>query len=223
MTVNPGFCSYSMTKHAVVALTEALSLDLRTQGIGNVGVTIVMPGVVQSSIMFPEKTGAASLQDSARDATGQSGARRAGSGDACRRRWRPSARGTGGAGLRRGPARRPRRRFAQFHRPSLAGAGARDRPGSRRRDRSLSPLHRTLARDGREGECMTYDLIVVGGGIGGSALAAVMARAGKSVLLLEKSTAYEDRVRGEWIAPWGVAETRRLGLYDTLVAAGGTT
>jgi 2-polyprenyl-6-methoxyphenol hydroxylase-like FAD-dependent oxidoreductase len=68
---------------------------------------------------------------------------------------------------------------------------------------------------------MTYDLIVVGGGIGGSALATVMARAGKSVLLLEKSTAYQDRVRGEWIAPWGVTETRRLGLYDTLLAAGG--
>lgn len=68
---------------------------------------------------------------------------------------------------------------------------------------------------------MTHDLIVIGGGIGGSALAAVMARAGRRVLLLEKSTAYEDRVRGEWIAPWGVTETRRLGLYDALVAAGG--
>ncbi|MEQ9506175.1 MAG: FAD-dependent monooxygenase [Hyphomonas sp.] len=68
---------------------------------------------------------------------------------------------------------------------------------------------------------MTYDLVIVGGGIGGSALAAVMAEAGRSVLLLEKSEQYEDRVRGEWIAPWGVAETRRIGLYDTLVAAGG--
>lgn len=68
---------------------------------------------------------------------------------------------------------------------------------------------------------MTYDLIVVGGGIGGSALAAVMARAGRRVLLLEKSTVYEDRVRGEWIAPWGVTETQRIGLYDALVAAGG--
>ena len=67
----------------------------------------------------------------------------------------------------------------------------------------------------------SYDLIVVGGGIGGSALAATMAKAGKSVLLLEQSTVYEDRVRGEWIAPWGVAETKRLGLYDLLVAAGG--
>jgi len=68
---------------------------------------------------------------------------------------------------------------------------------------------------------MHYDLIIVGGGIGGSALAATMARAGKSVLLLEKSTEYEDRVRGEWIAPWGVAETKRLGLYDLLKGAGG--
>lgn len=67
----------------------------------------------------------------------------------------------------------------------------------------------------------TYDLIIVGGGIGGSALATVMARAGKSVLLLEQSEVFEDRVRGEWIAPWGVAEVQRLGLYDLLMQAGG--
>ena len=68
---------------------------------------------------------------------------------------------------------------------------------------------------------MKYDLIIVGGGIGGSALAAVMAKAGWSVLLLEKQAQYEDRVRGEWIAPWGVAETKRVGLYDLLKRAGG--
>lgn len=66
-----------------------------------------------------------------------------------------------------------------------------------------------------------YDLIIVGGGIGGSALATVMARAGSSVLLLEQSEAYEDRVRGEWIAPWGVDEVKRVGLYDLLMDAGG--
>jgi 2-polyprenyl-6-methoxyphenol hydroxylase-like FAD-dependent oxidoreductase len=66
-----------------------------------------------------------------------------------------------------------------------------------------------------------YDLIIVGGGIGGSGLATVMARAGRRVLLLERSEAFEDRVRGEWIAPWGVAEVQRLGLYDLLMAAGG--
>jgi menaquinone-9 beta-reductase len=70
-------------------------------------------------------------------------------------------------------------------------------------------------------EARTYDLVIVGGGIGGSALATVMARAGKSVLLLEQSLVYEDRVRGEWIAPWGVAEVRRVGLYDLLMSAGG--
>jgi 2-polyprenyl-6-methoxyphenol hydroxylase-like FAD-dependent oxidoreductase len=68
---------------------------------------------------------------------------------------------------------------------------------------------------------MDYDIIVVGGGIGGSALSTVMARDGLKVLLLEASDAYEDRVRGEWIAPWGVTEVRRVGLYDLLMAAGG--
>ena len=67
----------------------------------------------------------------------------------------------------------------------------------------------------------TYDLIVVGAGIGGSALAATMARAGRDVLVLERSEVFEDQVRGEWMAPWGVAEVKRLGFYDVLVAAGG--
>lgn len=62
ITVNPGFASYSMTKHGVVALTEALWLDLAAEKIGNVGATVVMPGVVQSKIMFPEKTGPQSIQ-----------------------------------------------------------------------------------------------------------------------------------------------------------------
>jgi len=66
-----------------------------------------------------------------------------------------------------------------------------------------------------------YDLVIVGGGVGGSALAKVMSDAGRSVLLLEQSEVYEDKVRGEWIAPWGVAEVHRLGLYDLLMAAGG--
>jgi NAD(P)-dependent dehydrogenase (short-subunit alcohol dehydrogenase family) len=62
ITVNPGFCTYSMTKHAVVALTEALYLDLAAQRIRNIGVTIVMPGMSRSDIMNPEKTGPAALQ-----------------------------------------------------------------------------------------------------------------------------------------------------------------
>ena len=65
------------------------------------------------------------------------------------------------------------------------------------------------------------DVVIAGAGIGGSALATVLARAGLAVLVLEKETAYRDRVRGEWIAPWGVVEAQRLGLYAALRAGGG--
>jgi flavin-dependent dehydrogenase len=65
----------------------------------------------------------------------------------------------------------------------------------------------------------SYDVVIVGGGIAGSGLATMLARAGKSVLVLEKTVAYRDLVRGEWIAPWGVVEAKRTGLYDALAAA----
>jgi len=78
-----------------------------------------------------------------------------------------------------------------------------------------------MGQEGAAREIGDYDLIVVGGGVGGGALSTVMARAGRKVLLLEQTETYVDRVRGEWIAPWGVVETRTLGLYDTLMAAGG--
>src|SRR5262249_4691353 len=64
------------------------------------------------------------------------------------------------------------------------------------------------------------EVVVVGGGVGGSALATALAREGLATLVLEKSTQHLDRVRGEWLAPWGVAEAVRLGLYETLLAAG---
>lgn len=65
------------------------------------------------------------------------------------------------------------------------------------------------------------DVVVVGGGIAGSAMGTVLARAGRSVLVLERTTEFRDRVRGEWLAPWGVIEAQRMALYDVLVAAGG--
>jgi 2-polyprenyl-6-methoxyphenol hydroxylase-like FAD-dependent oxidoreductase len=62
-----------------------------------------------------------------------------------------------------------------------------------------------------------YDVITVGGGLGGAALAKVLAEHGKRVLVIERETQFKDRIRGEWIAPWGVAESQRIGLYDTLM------
>lgn len=68
---------------------------------------------------------------------------------------------------------------------------------------------------------MSYDAIVVGGGLAGSALADQLARAGRRVLVLERETRFKDRVRGENMLAWGVAAARRLGIYDDLIAAGG--
>lgn len=62
----------------------------------------------------------------------------------------------------------------------------------------------------------SYDLVIVGGGLGGSALAKAMAEHGARVLVLERETRFKDRVRGEQMHPWGVAEIRQLGIYDLL-------
>ena len=61
-----------------------------------------------------------------------------------------------------------------------------------------------------------YDVITVGGGLGGAAFAKVMAEHGARVLVLERERQFKDRVRGEYLAPWGVAEARALGLHDML-------
>lgn len=68
---------------------------------------------------------------------------------------------------------------------------------------------------------MHVDVVVVGGGIAGSALAARLAGAGLTVTVLEQQTAFRDRVRGETIVPWGVREVVALGVEEVLVGAGG--
>ena len=65
------------------------------------------------------------------------------------------------------------------------------------------------------------DVVVVGGGIAGSALAAALARGGLEVVVLERQSAYRDKVRGEVFVPWGTAELKRLGLEEALLGAGG--
>ncbi|MBI1728971.1 MAG: FAD-dependent monooxygenase [Candidatus Rokubacteria bacterium] len=67
---------------------------------------------------------------------------------------------------------------------------------------------------------MRYDLIIVGGGLAGSALAKGMAEGGARVLVLEREREFRDRIRGEGMHPWGVPEVRALGVYDALKAGG---
>jgi len=62
-----------------------------------------------------------------------------------------------------------------------------------------------------------YDAVVVGGGMGGSAFAGVMARAGYRVLVVEREMHFRDRVRGEGMHAWGIPEAKALGIYDTLL------
>jgi 2-polyprenyl-6-methoxyphenol hydroxylase-like FAD-dependent oxidoreductase len=68
---------------------------------------------------------------------------------------------------------------------------------------------------------VTVDVAIVGGGIAGAALATVLARESYEVLLLERQTTYRDKVRGEFLSCWGVAEMLALDLEKPLLDAGG--
>jgi menaquinone-9 beta-reductase len=62
----------------------------------------------------------------------------------------------------------------------------------------------------------SYDIITVGGGIAASSLAKAMADRGAKVLVLEREKQFKDRVRGEAIVSWGVAEANELGISGLL-------
>lgn len=63
-----------------------------------------------------------------------------------------------------------------------------------------------------------YDVVVVGGGVGGAAVAYRLALAGFVVLVLEQTRTYRDRVRGDVMYPWGVTAAVELGLLETMLA-----
>src|SRR5215218_3347389 len=65
-----------------------------------------------------------------------------------------------------------------------------------------------------------FDIVIVGGGIAGSALGGVLARAGLGVLVIEREARFRDRIRGEGTWPWGVDEAYRAGLGGVLERAG---
>ena len=64
---------------------------------------------------------------------------------------------------------------------------------------------------------MDYDLAIVGGGLAGSSLGMALAKTGAGVLIIEREAQFRDRVRGEGMLPWGVAEARELEVYQPLL------
>ncbi|KAL9938028.1 hypothetical protein V8E36_002651 [Tilletia maclaganii] len=62
----------------------------------------------------------------------------------------------------------------------------------------------------------SFDVVIVGAGIVGSALAFSLARSGRTVALFERDLSQPDRIVGELLQPAGVHALTRLGLQDAL-------
>ena len=61
------------------------------------------------------------------------------------------------------------------------------------------------------------DAVIVGGGLAGSGLAITLRRLGMEIALVERTTEFHDRIRGETIHPWGAREIRELGLEKVAI------
>ena len=92
---------------------------------------------------------------------------------------------------------------------------------------TLSPRHpdtptprHSVSSDVRRPTSDYVDVVIVGGGIAGSTLAIVLARAGVAVAVVERERAFRDRVRGEALMPWGAALARELGILEALAESG---
>ena len=67
---------------------------------------------------------------------------------------------------------------------------------------------------------MTRDIVVVGAGVGGLAVATLLARAGHRVTVLERFDAPKPLGSGLMLQPTGLAALERLGLRDEVTALG---
>ncbi|MBX7157029.1 MAG: tryptophan 7-halogenase [Verrucomicrobiae bacterium] len=65
----------------------------------------------------------------------------------------------------------------------------------------------------------TYDVVIIGGGPGGSTAGALLAQAGKKVLILEKETFPRFHV-GESLIPYGNDILKELGVWEKIEKAG---
>ncbi len=66
---------------------------------------------------------------------------------------------------------------------------------------------------------VSAEIVVVGGGLAGAAVAAHLGRAGREVVLVEKAPRYRWRACGVFSSPAAVEELRSLGLSDQTIGA----
>ncbi|QEN16448.1 FAD-dependent oxidoreductase [Mycolicibacterium sp. ELW1] len=74
-----------------------------------------------------------------------------------------------------------------------------------------------------EGVIVDADVIVIGGGIAGCAMAFRLAGMGVAVTVLERERVYRDIVRGEALVPWGFREATELGIANTILETEGVS
>lgn len=65
-----------------------------------------------------------------------------------------------------------------------------------------------------------YDVIVVGARVAGSPVGMLLARAGYSVLIVDRDEFPSDTMSTHFVHPWGLARLQRWGLLDALLATG---
>lgn len=65
-----------------------------------------------------------------------------------------------------------------------------------------------------------FDILIIGAGVIGSALAVTFARQGRNVLILERNLEEPNRIVGELLQPGGVAALQKLGMGDCLEGIG---
>ena len=78
--------------------------------------------------------------------------------------------------------------------------------------RSQTDLNEERRRIHHEG-----DIVIVGAGIAGCALAVALGNQGRSVILLERDLREPDRIVGELLQPGGVRALEKLGIRGTPV------
>lgn len=97
--------------------------------------------------------------------------------------------------------------------PALAST---DRAEKSHRTRKRQ-LVKSSATDGGPSPAPEPDVVIVGAGVLGSAMATVLARDGRRVTVVERELKEPDRIVGELLQPGGYRALRELGLQDTVV------